>query len=80
MDSQRDLSEKVLLYDPMFDAKLQESSRKREKSKGRRIFLVAFIIVSVVASIFRVFFSGRFPTNINMMPTTRIIKHFLFFN
>ena len=44
MDSQRDLSEKVLLYDPMFDAKLQESSRKREKSKGRRIFgLLQFV-------------------------------------
>ena len=52
MDSQRDLSEKVLLYDPMFDARLGQAARKRENSKGRRIFLVAFIVVSVVASIY----------------------------
>ena len=32
MDSQRDLSEKVLLYDPMFDAKLGQAARKREKT------------------------------------------------
>lgn len=57
MDSERKVSEKVLLYDPMFDERLKQASQRREKSKGRRIFLVAFIVVSVIASIYFSFYS-----------------------
>ena len=57
MDSERKVSDKVLLYDPMFDKKLRQSSQRREKNKVRRFFLVAFIIVSVVVSIYFSFYS-----------------------
>lgn len=57
MGEKRDYTQRVLLYDPMFDEKMRNASESRYKSKWKRAVFVIVIVASVLASIYFSFYS-----------------------